>query len=352
MSSGIEESDQMFSVRVAPWHLGVQTTEKQVHVLDEYPGREEAMKQAGHDFLVQEEDQYRRIVRVVEGVETATFVKVDGYKYLVSSKGTDNNKVLHSARDTYSVVQPGVLYDLTEAILEADDDVLWETGGTLREGAVLWTLAKVNKPYNIGTDPSPYLPYVAASTTNDGSGGVKVQNINTRIVCMNTFAQSERESSESGREFTFRHTKNVGARIEKAKEILAGANRNANRFRELGEELCNVVFTDAAIEQFITEFIPDPTVVGGVVSDRVKNNIEEARGKVKNLFNSPTIDESIRNTGWGAVQVAVEYQQHLRKFRNDSTYLGRTLLNVESLTDRILPTVRRIADENKVGALV
>lgn len=373
MGSGIEKSDQMFSVRLAPWHLGVETTEQQVHVLADYPGREVAMQQAGHDFTVVEEPQYRvkpreegeqffrriEVTNPVSGEKEARFVEVkdvehvvqvDGYKYLINDQSTDTSKVLHSAKDSYAVVQPGILYDLTEAILEADDDVLWETGGTLRDGAVLWTLARVNKPFQIGPDPSPYFPYVAASTTNDGSGGVKFQNLNTRIVCWNTFGAAARESEESGREFTFRHTKNVGDRIKKAQEVLAGANKNANRFREHGEELVDLVFTDKAIEQFVVEFIPMPNEAQ--ISERVKDNVVEARLKLKHLFDSPTIDESIRNTGWGAVQAAVEYQQHLRRFRNDSTYLGRTLLNVESLAVRILPTVRRIADENKVGALV
>src|SRR3990172_8849908 len=132
------EVTEMFSVREAPWHLGVETTEDQTHVLTESPGREEAMRLAGHDFLVQEEPQYRRLVREVEGIETVSFVPVDGWKFLVSDKSTDNNKVLHSAKDSYAVVQPTILYDWTEAILEADEEVLWETGGTLREGAVLW----------------------------------------------------------------------------------------------------------------------------------------------------------------------------------------------------------------------
>lgn len=375
------EVDSMFSVRSAPWHLGMKggTTEKEVAVLAEYPGREEAMRLAGHDFLVQEEYQYRRIERVTdvcsvhqsarafEGSDQCesdltkanteddcnftqvSFVKVDGYKFLVSDKSTENNKVLHSARSSYEVVQPEVLYDLTEAILE-EDDVQYETAGVLREGAVLWTLARVNKPFYVTGDPSPIYPFVAASTTNDGTGGVKVQNLKTRIVCMNTFGQATRESQDSGREFTFRHTKKVGARIEKVKEILAGANKQASGFQELGEEMVGIVFTDKAIQAFTEVFIPkDPAAV---YSERVEANIEEARAKVLATFDSPTIAPEIRNTAYGALQVAVEYQQHLRPHRNNNTYLNRTLLKVESLSDRLIPTIRKIADENKVGALV
>ena len=357
------EVEQMFSVREVPWHLGVETTEDQVAVLDEYPGRAEAMRLAGHDFTVEEEPTYRRIVRKVEVVdedgstqeqEQVSFIEVQGYKYLVNDHATENNKVLHVASDSYTVVQPGVLYDLTEAILDVSDDVKWETGGTLSGGEVLWTLAKVDKPFFITKDPSPIFPYVVASTTNNGTGGVKVANIQMRIVCRNTFNAAEYESQDSGREFTFRHTRHVAQRIEEAKQVLAGATRQAKAFAELGEELAKVAFTDKAIAAFVEEFIPEPP--GGVTSERVKANIAEARALVTNLFNSKTVDPAIRNTGYGAVMVGIEYLQYLRKGRGGntpttSTYLNRTLLRPEPLSNRLVPMVRRIADENKVSVL-
>jgi len=354
------EVDQMFSVRQVPWHLGTETTEDQVKVLAEYPGREEAMRLAGHDFTVAEEPTYRRITRMVETedgpVEQVSFIEVKGHKFLVNDKSTENDKVLHVASDSYTVVQPGVLYDLTEAILDQDEDVKWETGGTLSGGEVLWTLAKVDRPFFITKDPSPIFPYVVASTTNNGTGGVKVANIQMRIVCRNTFNAADYESANSGREFTFRHTRFVNQRIEEAKAILAGATKQAQAFAELGEELVKVSYTDRAIEAFIQEFIPNPEQAGQVVSDRVRENVEEARTLVRSLFDSPTISPDIRNTGYGAMQVGIEYLQYLRKGKwgrslNTTTYLNRTLLKPERLSDRLVPMIRRIGDENPVSVL-
>jgi hypothetical protein len=195
---------------------------------------------------------------------------------------------------------------------------------------------------------------VVASTTNNGTGGVKVANIQMRIVCRNTFNAAEYESGNSGREFTFRHTRNVGQRIEEAKAVLAGATAQAKAFAELGAELVDVTFTDKAIAAFVEEFIPEPP--GGVTSERVKANIAEARAVVANLFDSKTVDAAIRNTGYGAVMVGIEYLQYLRKGRGGSTpttstYLNRTLLRPEPLSERLVPMVRRIADEYPVSVL-
>lgn len=334
--------DQMFSVREAPWHLGVETTEKQTRVLGEYPGREEAMRLAGHDFEVLERPAMFHTAPEDNWAAGQSVIS-SKYKVLVNSRtGQD----IAFVKVGYEVIQPSVLYDLTEAILEADDQVLWETGGTLRGGEILWILARVNRPFFVTGDDSPIFPFVAGSTHNDGKGSLKFQNIMTRIVCYNTWNAAQQESQRTGREFVFRHVKNVRDRIEQAKAVLAGATRQAQAFQELAEELAKMPFSDKAIERFVVEFIPSPPET--LISDRVAANIEAARDKVRRLFfESPTVNDSIRHTAYGALCVGIEYLDHLRPYKSRNTYLGRTLLRPETLKNRLVPLVKRIADEHR-----
>ena len=328
---------EMFSVRKAPWHLGMKggTTEDQTHVLKEYPGREEAMKLAGH-------------FPIAEGpVFSGPGQRIIGFKRLFNA---DTDKTVFVVQAGYEVIQSSELWDLTEAILDTQD-VKWETAGTLAEGRVMWTLARVDKPFFITGDDSPIYPFVAASTTHDGKGSMKVQNLQTRIVCMNTHHAAERETGETGREFTFRHVKGVHNRIEQAKKILAGAEKRASDFQELGEELVKMSLSDEGIEKFVTEFLPAPSK--NIISKKVQENIENERDKVRGLFyHSLTVNENIRNTGYGAFQVGVEYLDHLRTYKTNATYLRRTLLRPEPFKAKLVPLIKRIVAEEEKKVVV
>lgn len=340
MGHGVTESDRMFSVRIAPWHKD--ETGDRTAVLQEYPGRKEAMRYSGQDFPIVEVPAMTPNTDSPDWASGVMGVKTEGWKALKNGK---SNKVLAYVKEGYEVIQPDAMWDLTEAILGTDSDVKWETGGTLNDGEVMWVLARVDRPFVVTGDDSPIYPFVAGSTQNNGKGSLKFQNIMTRIVCYNTWNAAQGESEKTGREYTFRHVKNVGKRIEQAQKVLAGATIQAHAFQELAEALVKVPFSDKAIEQFIVEFIPAP--VDTLISDRVAQNIDKARATVKRLFfESQTVNDNIRNTGYGALMVGTEYLDHLRGYKNNGTYLKRTLLRPETLKDRLVPMIERISESN------
>lgn len=327
--------EQGFSVREPMWHgLGV--------VLDDYPGRDEAMVLAGHDFDVLEEDIFRRFERTVypNQLVTTTFPKVAGFKGLVNSK---TGELFHVSKDSYQVVQNGTGWDIADALI-SEPNVKYETAGTLKGGAVCWVLAYLDEPTNIVGDDSPIYPYACVTWAHDGSGAIQARATAVRVVCWNTLSMSEAESKRSGRNFTFRHTKNVMSRIEEAREVLTGIREQHSAFVELANELATLPVSDRGIRRFIREFIPEPAA--DITSDRVKANIEEARDEVRAILAGPTTD-GIANTAWGLVQAGTEYLDHIRGFRSSDTYLGRSILRDESLKAKLVPLARRIADEDK-----
>jgi phage/plasmid-like protein (TIGR03299 family) len=315
--------EQGFSVRQPMWHgLG--------EVLAEYPGREEAMRLAGHDFSVTEVPVF------LKNEDRGTFPKAAGFKGLVNSK---TGELFNVARDSYTVVQNDVPWDILDAIVD-QPNVRYETAGTLKGGAVCWALAWLDEPTTIKGDDSPIYPYGVVSWAHDGSGAIQARATSIRVVCWNTLSASEAQSKRSGRHFTFRHTKNVMARIDEAKRALSGIREEHEAFIELANELAAMPVTDAQREQFVERFIPAP--VGQVVSDRVLDNISTARAHVRSVFNSPTMPEAHRNTAYGLVQAGVEYLDHLRGVRNSDTYMGRTLLRDEALKKSLVPMVREL----------
>jgi phage/plasmid-like protein (TIGR03299 family) len=320
----MEATDQMYSVREAPWHMGMGTN---VIVLDSQPEtRSDRIAAAGHAFIVEEHD-----------VILAGYSAIEGWKAITRS---DTNGVLAVAKDSYQVVQNVVGHELFEVLAEGSrlDD---GTGGSTYGGALCYLSARVDEEYHVKGDDSPIFPYVVVLWSHDGSGSLQARRTSVRPVCWNTISAGEYESKKAGRNFTFRHTKNVLDRVEDAKAVISGARQETADFIELANELADLYISDETREKFIMDFIPAPAAA--VVSDRVLDNILDARTKLRAIFDSPTIPEAHRNTGYGALQAGIEYLDHLRGYRNSDTYLGRTLLRDEPLKRRLIPMVRELA---------
>jgi phage/plasmid-like protein (TIGR03299 family) len=335
--------EQGFFVRVPAWHgEGI--------VLADYPGREEAMRLAGHDWDVIELDELRMGIptavltaagRSTEAVgPSGILTKVVGWKAHVRS---DNLDLLHVSRESYERIQNSTAYDVAELLL--DQGFQYETGITLDGGKLCALTLLLDEPIQITGDDSPALPYVGLSWAHDGSASLKLRSTSVRQVCANTVAASEAEGKRLGTDFTFRHTKNVKERIDDAKKAIQGVREGFNAYVEAMEELGTVEVSPAQRDLFISEIIGDK---GGIVSlsastsDRVKNNIEGERAKIGSLFFGPTIPEAHKLTGYGLHLAGVEYFDHLRAYRSQDSYVKRTLLTDNPAKASLARTIREL----------
>jgi phage/plasmid-like protein (TIGR03299 family) len=312
-----------FCVREASWH-GEET------LLDEYPGREEAMIYAGHDFEV--------IKRPIQVVGNHVALPADDWKALVKSGTTE---ILTVVRSTYEVIQNSVAYDIAEALFDAGFE--YETGITLDGGRVCALTLKLNEPIMLRGDNSKILPFGCLSWAHDGSGSLRARSGLIRQVCMNTTTASEAEGRANGTAFTFRHTKNVHNRIEEAKKVVHGLREDVDVYVKAMEELGSIEVTPHQRDMFVSTIIGDR---GGIVSrsaaasDRVKNNLEAERAKINALFFGPTIPEDHTLTGYGLHLAGVEYFDHLRAYRSKDSYVKRTLLADNPAKASLTRTIR------------
>lgn len=289
-----------FSVREPAWH-GLAA------VLDQYPGREEAMRLAGHNFKVLE-----RRIQVVGGTG-----EIANWKALVRD---DSGAVLSVVKDSYEVIQNSVLWDILDAIVQ-QPNVKYETAGTLREGCTLWALARLDEPWKVPGDDSYIMPFVSVGTAHDGSHQTEAMAQSTRIVCWNTYVMARNEARRRGLYYAFRHTKNVQERLDQAHEALLAVRKQFEVFKELALELAAHPVTDQGVQEFLVEFIPEPKLAKA--SPRAANFIEQARAKFAEIMGSRTIPEAHRRTAWGLYCAGTEFLDHARAFRSNETYFHR-----------------------------
>jgi phage/plasmid-like protein (TIGR03299 family) len=313
--------DEGFMVRIPAWHgLGV--------VLDDYPGREEGMELAGHNFDIEERQVYVGVPLETTDGEFDVFPhKAEAWKALVKSKPGDpsDGTVMHIAKTSYGVIPNYVGWDLVDALV--GEGAKYETAGTLEEGRSCWVLAYLDEPVQIKGDNSPILPFLNVAWRHDGLGALTGRSTSVRVVCANTQSAAEAEARRLGTDYTFRHTKNVMDRIEDAKMALQGLRAQHQEFIDMANDLAKLKITKDQRTFFLSQFVPMPPEA--LVSDRVMNNIEEARAAVVAILNSTTVPDAHRNTGYGLWCAGVEYLDHVRRSNNLETKFKRSIMRAE-----------------------
>lgn len=315
-----------FVVREPAWHgLGV--------VLDEYPGREEGMRLAGHDFTVVE-----RPVFVILDEDAQEVACPPGFKALVKHRDGEADEVMHIARESYGVVQNSVGWDIVDAMV--GEGAKYETGITLKDGLVCSVLAWLDEPYQVPGDNAIILPYFNVSWTHDGSGKLTARPTSIRTVCWNTQSAAEALGKALDVEFEFSHSRNVMSRVEDAKMALKGVRAAHEEYLELARELATIKVTEKQRELFLAEFLPMPEEA--LLTDRVAKNVDAARGAVRALFDGPTVPDDHRFTAYGLHLAGGEYLDHLRGYRNKETRFGRSILRREPAKAKMTKLIREV----------
>lgn len=314
MAHEITSTDQMFSTRMPTWH-GLGT------IFSDYPTREEAQALV-HPWEPVTMPVYHAVPTITDAGELVTeYQEITSHKSVVRS---DNNDLLGVVGEGYEPVRNDELWDIAEALEGSGVDVCYETAGSLNGGRKVWVLLKLQDPIEIKGDPNgATLPYYALQNSHDGMGAFRGQAIMTRIVCANTAQIADMDAKARGTEFTFRHTKNVRDRIEDARVALGGWRESIEDWRLLNEHLLTLHVDREAREDFLAAFIPEPA--GNVVTERVRNNIHEARRDFKALLASPTC-EGINDTAAGLVAAATEYAEHVRRAHTSQSRFTRSFL--------------------------
>jgi phage/plasmid-like protein (TIGR03299 family) len=334
--------DTAFTVRKPAWW-----DETGQFDLDYYPGREEAMRLAGHDWDVIEVPVFSAFTLdqcAAMGLEPNKPNGLLRKESDVNHVRSDNGVTLAIHSESYERIPNSVAYDVAEAVLEGTG-WKYQCGISMDEGRQNALTLVLDEPIQVPGDRALIFPLVALSWAHDGSGSLKLRSTSIRNECQNTVSASEAEAKDAGTDFTFRHTKNVMERIEEAKAAIRGLGPAYDVFREKMLELATIRVTPEQRDLYVSTIIGDRD---GIISKSesaskiVKANIERERTKVLSLFMGSTIPEEHVLTGYGLFQAGVEYFDHLRAFRSKDSYVKRTLLTDNPAKANLAKTIREV----------
>jgi phage/plasmid-like protein (TIGR03299 family) len=324
MSHELTQSDGMFTVRLAAWH-GLGT------VFNDYPKREEAQAIA-HPWDVKEEPLFRKRSKTDDdGIVYESLEEVSGFKANVRD---DDDSTLGVVPESYTNVTNNELWDIAEALEGSGSVVMFETGGSLKGGRQVWVLLRLQEPLVVKGDPrGETIPYYALQNSFDTSASFRGQATTTRIVCANTSRMADWDAKNRGTEFTFRHTKNVGERIEQARIALSEWRESLTAWQQQAEALVARKIEPLAASDFLDRFIPMPPE--NLVTERVRNNVIRDRGKWMDAYNSVT-GEGLKDTSYGLVQASIEFLEWGRRAFSAESRFQRSFLSRESLVSHAI----------------
>lgn len=311
-----------------PWHgLGVKVAANSTGA--------EMLAAAGMEWRVQR----RSLAMRPSNGDRNTMItsQLDGFRAIVRS---DTDHVFQIASDRYEPVQNVEVVEFFREYCEAGHATM-ETVGGLRDGAVVWALARLNGGSTTSLLSVDELRgYMLLATSHDGSLKTIGKPTQVRVVCHNTLTAAISDSSEHV--FSMRHTRKFGAADrDAARSVMGMASRQVIELNELAGELAKVTIDHDGWMQFIGKLLGQDKVLDDKTCElsKLAQSIQDA------TIASPGSElASARGTLWGAVNGVTWYADHAARTRSDSNRLFSAWFGSnESLKNSAVVVARELA---------
>jgi phage/plasmid-like protein (TIGR03299 family) len=297
--------NQMAYVGQEPWHgLGVKVREGASGV--------EMLQAAKLDWTVQ-----RRAIAMRDGngKELLITEPLNGYRAIV--RGSDD-RVFQIATDGYKVVQNQEIVDFFREYCEAGHATM-ETVGALRDGAVIWALARLNggSTLKIGTQGDELRGYMLLATSHDASLKTIGQPTQVHVVCHNTLtAAIDRQGKHT---FQLSHRSKFNERTkDEARKVMGLAIEQVVSLNSLAVELARCTIDESGWMEFMGKLLGEDGLLDPKTAELSKTaeDIREA------TISSPgSALATARGTLWGAVNGVSYFVDHMKRSRSDQNRL-------------------------------
>lgn len=298
-----------YTGRNVPWHgLGTQ--------VESAPTSADAIRLAGLDWKVLQEKVY-----------TENGIKIDGYSANVRDK---DGKALGIVGSKYKIVQNEDAFKFTDALL--GEGVTYETAGSLKDGKVIWLLAKLPNKYEILGDAVD--PYIVFTNTHDGSGAVKVAMTPVRVVCNNTLNFA---LNTAKRTWSARHTGSIDNKLDEALETLKFADEYMKAQQKLFEDLYKIKLNEFQVRQIINDILPIDE--DDEKSKQKNENQQTIRNDILYRFKEAPDLKDRESTGARLIQAVADTTSHIEPFRRTRNFEENRFKNAiegNTLLDRAI----------------
>ena len=241
---------QMAYAGETPWHcLGTEVSDD--------ISTDGMMKAAGLDWSVTKQPMYYMD-------DLGEMGEVPGKSALVRSS---DNKVMDIVGSDWNPVQNAEAFEFFREFVDAGD-MQMHTAGSLKEGKMVWALAKVNDGFTIKTaqGEDSIESYLLFSNPHQYGKSIDVRFTPIRVVCNNTLTLSLNQNVDQY--VRVGHQRPFNA--EDAMATLGMAQQKLETYKEAAEYLCQKSYTTDQMLDYFNQVFPS-------ASDRDSNKSREAQ---------------------------------------------------------------------------
>jgi phage/plasmid-like protein (TIGR03299 family) len=337
--------DNMAYVGSTPWHgLGNAITADLLAAIQSGSVPvEELLNIAGLNWKVQRRAIAMRPGDYVKGTSDPLAMltsQLDAYRAIVRS---DTNEVFQVASNRYQPVQNADIVEFFREYCEAGHATI-ETLGSLKGGAVVWCLARLNGGSTSVIGGSDELRgYILLATSHDGSVTTTGKPTQIRAVCWNTLSQSlgykfHGRTNREEKTFRMRHSRKFDQSAKnEAREVMGMAIEQISTMNDIAEKLSTVKVDAAGRLQFLDTLLGNggdvlsaivdessaaSTSLDAIVDRMDSGNPEEKLSRVGKAILDAIIDspgstmDSANGTAWGLVNGVTWFADHVSKTRS------------------------------------
>ena len=292
------EVESMFSARVIPWHGLGTITEGVLTAKD-------AIVAAGLDWAVRKEPLYAK-------GNSGEFFEIED-KYLVRRLSDD--RILGGWLGTeYECFQNVEAFDLFDTVVD-DGSAKYETAGSLRNGQIVFILARLNREITIAGDEM--VPYLLLLTSHDGSTALRMLTTPVRVVCANTMRMALADHQTA---WSVRHTSNMKARVSEAREALGLTWKYYDEFEAEVDRLMNQSVTNGDVDR----------ILGKVFPKKNTDVLPEKALAVRGLYETADTIGDFRGTAWGLLNAVNEWELWTSPTRDETKRIERQARDIVS----------------------
>lgn len=302
--------ENRLGVRKVPWNSLGQT-------IDNAPTSDRALELSGLNWSVESTDVY---------VNGLIVPKVR------ANVRADDNSVLGIVSDRYRIVQNKDAFSFIDSLIDSGD-VRYEKAGSLKNGRVVWMLARLNQETNILGDKVD--PYICFTNTHDGSGSVRIMMTPIRVICANMLNIALNSAS---RQWSATHVGDFERKLEDAQKTLLLANNYLTALDEEAHKMVDIKISDTVWEEFVHELLPETPTTSLI-------NLENRRDELRSKLLADDI-RKFNGTGWAVVNAVTDYVAHTLPIRVRSNYkenrFGR-IIQGDAMVDKVVELLRQVA---------
>lgn len=225
---------QMAYAGEVPWHgLGVQ--------VDPNLTPREMMEAAGLDWKVEKHDAYYKN-------EDGNFVRAPQKQALIRSS---DGQYLDIVSDKWIPVQNEDAFEFFNEYVEAGGMEM-HTAGSLKDGKMIWALAKVNESFAMFGGRDQVDSYFLLSNPHQFGRGVDIRFTPIRVVCNNTLSLSLEGKAALG--ISLNHRSEFNA--DRVKEAMSEAHERLNTYHEMSEFLASKRYNEDDLFSYFNRVFP------------------------------------------------------------------------------------------------